>query len=124
MMPRLPHGGASRTGRWHRAMHLRCRLASVWGSIVLALLSLAMLLWTYQTGRDLGMADGLSRLSWARAGYSTAIAISRLDFGAPDYLIFSSVWRHLTEGGFRDNGLGVILDPWHGIENARHIWVD
>ena len=61
-------------------------LAASWASVAIAILSFAMLLWTHQTGRSLGMADTLSQLSWARAKYSTGVAISRMQHDAPGYL--------------------------------------
>jgi hypothetical protein len=100
-------------------MQARRWFASSWGSILLTLLALAMLLWSYWTGQHLGMANGLSKLSWARAQYSTAVAVSRMDYGAPGYLVFTSVWRLLYEGGFRDAGSGLPIDPERAIERVR-----
>ena len=48
-----------------------------WPNFIIVLLSVAMLVWTFQTGLDLGMDTSLSRLSWGRAQFSTALAISR-----------------------------------------------
>jgi hypothetical protein len=78
-----------------------------------------MLLWTFQLGRSLGMADSLSKASWPRAQYSTAIAISRLDYGATGYLIFDQVWQWMIAGGFQADISGAPVDPNAGIAAAR-----
>src|SRR5687768_14825979 len=79
-----------RTDSPGRTPHLK-RVVRAWPSTVIALLALVMLVWTYQTGRELGMDASISRASFPRTDYAIATAISRLVYGAPGYLLYTPV---------------------------------
>ncbi|MFN8635028.1 MAG: hypothetical protein U0893_14320 [Chloroflexota bacterium] len=95
-----------------------------WASVVLALLAYAMVAWTFQTGQSLGMADHLSRVSWLRAAYATAGAISRLEYGVSGYRVLRPVWDAMQRRGFVSDVANQLRDPNTGIADALQLTID
>ena len=109
---------------WGDRIRLRDVVTIYWRNGAITLLSFAMLAWTFQTGLSLGMANTLSQISWARSEFSTGVAISRLRFGAPGYLLLNDVWTTLGQNGFSADVNYRPLDPDGGIAAALNQQID
>lgn len=87
-------------------------------SVLLALLSVAMLLWTFRVGIDLSMADSLSKASSAWPRYAIGAAISRLAYGAPGYLVYAPVMQAFEQTSVVTDANGTRTDLSRGIQGA------